>query len=77
MMEKIEAGEITGQAGGCMLRATAANGRDPPVDGNSPRSGGESQTGAPMPARWRPAALGRLMTAGVMMGSMMKADRDL
>lgn len=45
-MEKIKAGEITGQTGDYMLRATAANGQIRSICGDFPRSGGESQTGA-------------------------------
>ena len=44
MMEKIKAGEITGQTGDYMLRATAANGQIRAFAATS--RGGESQTGA-------------------------------
>ena len=76
MMEKIKAGEITGQTGDYMLRATAANGQIRAVAATS-RDLVEKARQAHNTSPVATAALGRLMTAGVMMGSMMKADSDL
>ena len=76
MMEKIKAGEITGQTGDYMLRATAANGQIRAFAATS-RDLVEKARQAHNTSPVATAALGRLMTAGVMMGSMMKADRDL
>lgn len=61
-----------------MLRATAANGQIRSICGDFPCDLVEKarqwlHNTSPVAT----AALGRLMTAGVMMGSMMKADRDL
>ena len=76
MMEKIKAGEITGQTGDYMLRATAANGQIRAFAATS-RDLVEKARQAHNTSPVATAALGRLMTAGVMMGSMMKADSDL
>ena len=76
MMEKIKAGEITGQTGDYMLRATAANGQIRAFAATS-RDLVEKTRQAHNTSPVATAALGRLMTAGVMMGSMMKADSDL
>ena len=76
MMEKIKAGEITGQTGDYMLRATAANGQIRAFATTS-RDLVEKTRQAHNTSPVATAALGRLMTAGVMMGSMMKADSDL
>ena len=75
-MEKIKAGEITGQTGDYMLRATAANGQIRAFAATS-RDLVEKARQAHNTSPVATAALGRLMTAGVMMGSMMKADSDL
>ena len=76
MMEKIKAGEITGQTGDYMIRATAANGQIRAFAATS-RDLVEKARQAHNTSPVATAALGRLMTAGVMMGSMMKADSDL
>ena len=76
MMEKIKAGEITGQTGDYMLRATAVNGQIRAFAATS-RGLVEKARQAHNTSPVATAALGRLMTAGVMMGSMMKADSDL
>ena len=53
MMEKIKAGEITGQTGDYMLRATAANGQIRAFAATS-RDLVEKPDRRTIPARWRP-----------------------
>ena len=60
-----------------IVRATAADGQVRAFCCNNKKNLWKRPENIIIPARWQPQHWGRLLTAGAMMGSMMKNDTDM